>query len=110
VVPGLLDDAGYLSRTLVCDLLALDDERGLTRHERGSIGLGRRFTLPFVTPECLLVIDGSTLLVANDNNYPFSAGRRPGKPDDTEIVRLRLKTPLDKAGAAAGATAPETNR
>jgi glycerophosphoryl diester phosphodiesterase len=106
VVPGQLDDAGYLSRTLICDLLALDDERGLTRHERGSIGLGRRFTLPFVTPECLLVIDGSTLIVANDNNYPFSAGRRPGKPDDTEIVRLVLRTPLQTAGAAAVATAP----
>lgn len=106
VVPGQVDDAGYLSRTLVCDLLSLDDERSLTRHERGSIGLGRHFTLPFVTPECLLVIDGSTLIVANDNNYPFSSGRRPGKPDDTEIVRLRLKAPLYGAGAAAVATAP----
>lgn len=106
VVPGQLDDAGYLSRTLICDLLALDDERGMTRHERGSIGLGHRFTLPFVTPECLLVIDRSTLIVANDNNYPFSSGRRPGKPDDTELVRLRLKAPLQMLGAAAVATAP----
>jgi len=106
VVPGQVDDTGYLARTLVCDLLSLDDDRDLTRHERGSIGLGRHFKLPFVTPECLLVVDASTLVVANDNNYPFSSGRRPGEPDDTEIVRLRLKTPLNAAGAAAVATAP----
>jgi hypothetical protein len=106
VAPGQADDTGYLVRTLVCDLLALDDERGLTRRERGTIGLGRRFTLPFVTPECLLVVDGSTLIVANDNNYPFSSGRRPGEPDDTEIVRLRLNAPLNATGAATVATAP----
>lgn len=93
VTPGQVDAAGALVKTLVCDLLALEDDRGLTHRERGAIGLGSRFTLPFVTPECLLVVDASTLIVANDNNYPFSSGRRPGKPDDTEIVRLRLLTP-----------------
>lgn len=106
VVPGRTDDAGYLVKTLVCDLLSLDDERELAPRERGAIGLGRRFTLPFVTPECLLVVDASTLIVANDNNYPFSSGRRPGKPDDTEIVRLHLLQPLNAAGAAAVAAAP----
>lgn len=106
VVPGQLDETGYLVKTLVCDLLSIDDERGVTDHERGAIGLGRHFTLPFVTPECVLLLDSSTLLVANDNNYPFSAGRRAGKPDDNEIVRLHLLTPLQTAGAAAVATAP----
>jgi glycerophosphoryl diester phosphodiesterase len=106
VVPGQLDEAGYLVKTLVCDLLSVDDERGVTRHERGAIGLGRNFTLPFVTPECVLLLDSSTLLVANDNNYPFSSGRRAGKPDDSEIVRLKLAAPLEAAGAATVVTAP----
>ncbi len=106
VVPDQVDASGYLVKVLVCDLLKIDDDRGLTRRERGALGLGRRFTMPFVTPECLLVLDASTIVVANDNNYPFSAGRRPGKPDDNELVRLRLKAPLYAAGAAAVATAP----
>lgn len=106
VVPDQVDDSGHLVKVLVCDLLKLDDDRGLTRRERGAIGLGRRFSLPYITPECLLVLDASTILVANDNNYPFSSGRRPGRPDDNEIVRLRLKAPLHAAGAATVATAP----
>ncbi len=106
VVPDQVDAHGYLVKVLVCDLLNIDDDRGLTQRERGAIGLGRRFSLPFVTPECLVVLDASTIVVANDNNYPFSSGRRPGSPDDNEVVRLRLKTPLYAAGAAALATAP----
>lgn len=109
VVPDQADAHGYLVKVLVCDLLKIDDDRGLTHRERGAIGLGRRFSMPFVTPECLLVLDASTIVVANDNNYPFSAGRRPGKPDDNEIVRLRLKTPLYATGAAAVATAPASS-
>ena len=106
VTPGRLDETGYLLKTLVCDLLALDDERGLTHRERGTVGLGHRFSLPFVTPECLLWLDDATIIVANDNNYPFSSGRRPGKPDDTEIVRLVLNAPLNAPGAATVAAAP----
>jgi hypothetical protein len=28
--------------------------------------------------------------VANDNNYPFSSGRRAGAPDDNELIQIRL--------------------
>ena len=27
----------------------------------------------------------------NDNNYPFSSGRTPGVPEDTEAIVIRLK-------------------
>lgn len=103
VVPGRLEADGFLAKSLVCDLLAIADDRGLTRRQRGTVGLGERFSLPQVTPECLLVLDDSTLVVAIDNNYPFSAGRHAGRPDDNEIVRLRLQVPMDKAGAAVAA-------
>jgi glycerophosphoryl diester phosphodiesterase len=92
---GEVDAAGFLRKTLVCDLLNLDDEAGLTHREKGAVGLGRYFRFPYVTPECLVVLNDSTLLVANDNNYPFSAGRRPPTtPDDTEFIRLRLHHPV----------------
>jgi len=49
--------------------------------------------MPFQTIEDVLVIDSKTILVANDNNYPFSIGRPPGI-DNNEIVVLELDKPL----------------
>ena len=60
-----------------------------------AVALGNPYGFPYVTPECLAVIDAHTLLVANDNNYPMSAGRRPSEtPDDNEIILLKLDEPL----------------
>jgi hypothetical protein len=92
---GDLDKNGDLNKTLVCDLMDIDDSGGLTRAENGAIGLGSDYAFPYVTPECLVVIDDRTLLVANDNNYPMSAGRRPpDTPDDNEFILLRLSRSL----------------
>jgi len=88
------DADGYLSKQLVCDLLDIADPHGFTRSEPGAVGLGPDYTFPYVTPECLVVLDAQTLLVCNDNNYPFSTGRRPGVPDDSEFIRLRLARAL----------------
>jgi glycerophosphoryl diester phosphodiesterase len=98
---GQVDAEGYLVKNLVCDLLNIDDSAGLTRSERGAVRLGNPYGFPYVTPECLAVIDARTLLVANDNNYPMSAGRRPpDTPDDNEIILLDLHEPLwDEGGA-----------
>lgn len=84
------DERGYLVKTLVCDLLQLSDPLGLTREEEGAVGLGPDYSFPYITPECLALLDERTLLVINDNNYPMSTGRRPGLPDDSEFIRLRL--------------------
>jgi hypothetical protein len=83
-------DDGFLAKRLVCDLLDIADPDGVTTAEDGAVGLGARFAMPFVTPEALAILDARTLLVANDNNYPFSAGRRAGAPDDNEVVRVRV--------------------
>ena len=92
---GHVDNEGDLVKTLVCDLLNIDDAAGLTKKERGAVGLGNPYGFPYVTPECLAVIDATTLLVANDNNYPMSAGRRPDDtPDDNELILLKLHEPL----------------
>lgn len=92
---GHVDAEGYLVKNLVVDLLNIDDTAGLTRSERGAVRLGHPYGFPYVTPECLAVIDAKTLLVANDNNYPMSSGRRPDDtPDDNEIILLELHEPL----------------
>lgn len=88
---------GYVGKTLLLDLLAIPDPSG-------AGGDGDFFRLPFYTIESVHVVDAYTLLVASDNNFPFSNGRSrsrsadrsgPLAPDDTEIVFVRLGTPLD---------------
>lgn len=97
---------GTLTKRLVVDLMSITDGRGLTMPEEGAVGLGPVFSFPFVTIESVYPVDAQTLLVVNDNNYPFSSGRRPGiDADDTEIILLRLPQPLDRDDALCGGRA-----
>jgi glycerophosphoryl diester phosphodiesterase len=92
------DDGHTLNKTLVVDLLALHDPNGLTQVEAGAVGFGPVFKFPFVTIESVWPIDERTLIVVNDNNFPFSAGRRPGlAPDDNEFIIITLPEPLPLA-------------
>ncbi|MFJ2028227.1 esterase-like activity of phytase family protein [Streptosporangium sp. NPDC087985] len=76
-----------LRKTLVADLLDLANPRGLG-------GFGKTFRFPFRTVEDVVILDDRTLGVLNDNNFPFSACRTPGKPDDNEFITVRLSHPL----------------
>ncbi|GAB4556781.1 MAG: hypothetical protein Tsb007_15510 [Rhizobacter sp.] len=51
------------------------------------------FTFPYVTIENLLVLDARTLLVVNDNNFPYGGGRELAS-DNTEFLRIRLPVSL----------------
>jgi hypothetical protein len=51
------------------------------------------FTFPYVTIENVLVLDPRTLLVVNDNNFPYGGGRAPAS-DNTEFLRIRLPVSL----------------
>jgi hypothetical protein len=82
------DRNGALDKTQVADLLTVANPRGVG-------GFGDPFRFPFFTIESLLILDDRTLLVANDNNFPMSAGRTPGQPDDNEIIVIRLGIKLD---------------
>lgn len=53
-------------------------------------GAGGVYTMPFVTIENVDVLDGARIIVGNDNNLPFSAGRAVNKADDTEFVVLSV--------------------
>jgi len=89
------DPEGYLHKALVCDLMDIADPAGITSAAPVIVGFGPTFSFPFVTPECLVILDDHTLMVANDNNYPFSTGRRPpSTPDDNEFARLQLPRSL----------------
>ncbi|MBB6345620.1 esterase-like activity of phytase family protein [Nonomuraea muscovyensis] len=77
------DGDGALDKTLVADLLDLADPRGLG-------GSGATFRFPFQTIEDVVILDDRTLGVLDDNNFPFSSGRTPGRPDDNEFITVRL--------------------
>jgi glycerophosphoryl diester phosphodiesterase len=82
------DANGFVAKEEVADLLNIPDPLDLNKD--GST----TYKMPFVTIENLLLIDANTILVANDNNYPFSIGRPPGI-DNNEIVQITLDKPLN---------------
>jgi hypothetical protein len=47
-----------------------------------------KFTFPFVTIEDVDVVNATQIIVANDNNFPYSAGRAPSTQDDNEFILL----------------------
>ena len=89
-----------MEKTEVVDLLNLADPNDLNNDGDTT------FTFPFVTIEDVLVIDEDTILVANDNNYPFSIGRdfAGEEIDNNEIILVDLDQPLSldlRVGTAA---------
>jgi hypothetical protein len=87
---------GVVGKALLLDLLAIPDPSGVG-------GDGEFFRLPFYTIESVHLVDERTLLVASDNNFPFSSGRArdrsrdrrgPLAADDTDLILVRLGTPL----------------
>ena len=83
---------GYLEKRLVVDLLRIADPDGISLPARpGEFGVGDPFSFPLQSVESLEVLDGEQLLIANDNNYPFSDGRwiDRDRPDDTELIVVR---------------------
>ena len=86
------DSQGFVEKRLVLDLLNISDPNGISLPARpGEFGVGSTFSFPLQSVESLEVLGGERLLIANDNNYPFSDGRWVGRdrPDDTELIIVR---------------------
>ena len=77
------DRDGKLDKTLVADLLDLANPKHVG-------GQADPFRFPFVTIEDVTILDDRTIAVLNDNNFPSSSGRTPGKPDNNEFITIRL--------------------
>jgi hypothetical protein len=86
-----IDANGFLVKQEVADLMNIYDPRDVA-------GDGKErnvFTFPFTTIEDVLVLDNNRLLVINDNNYPGSAGREFGVPDNNEFIVIHTAPLLD---------------
>ena len=79
-VGGEIRKIGYI------DLLKIADPDNKKR-QGGGEGF---YDMPFVTIENVDRVDATHIIVGNDNNLPFSAGRALDKADDNEFVLLEV--------------------
>ena len=89
---GEVDAEGFVRRIGSIDLMAIRDPEGLAR-QRGDLGAAvprDRFAFPFFTIENVAMVDADHIIVGNDNNLPFSAGRHLTRADDNEMILLRV--------------------
>lgn len=95
------NETDTLAKTLVVDLLDLQDSALLSEGGNtlsGDYGVGANYKFPYQTIESVVVKDARTLVVINDNNYPFSVGRHVGNTsttsdditDDNEMIVINL--------------------
>jgi glycerophosphoryl diester phosphodiesterase len=84
------DVQGFVAEREIVDLLDLADPDGVSLPAQpGDRGLGNPFSFPLRSVESILPLSGGRLMVANDNNYPFDAGRHPGQADGNEWIVVR---------------------
>ncbi len=81
-----VDADGFMRKIGYIDLLDIQDPKGLARVG----GKDGKFTFPFVTIEDVDVVDAEHIVVANDNNLPYSSGRQLGRNDDNEFILLHV--------------------
>ena len=84
-------DGASVPKTELVDLMNLADPFDLDADGQ------RVFTFPYTTIEDVLVLDPRTLLVVNDNNFPYGGGRQLTS-DDTEFLKIRLPISLVNDG------------
>lgn len=84
-----IDDEGFIHRIGHIDLMDIDDPDGRAILETDADrDLTGKLTFPFFTIEDVMLYDDTHILVANDNNLPFSAGRKIGEAANNEFILL----------------------
>jgi hypothetical protein len=89
---GEPDAEGFVRKIGHVDLMAVRDPENLARQrgDRPADAPRDRFAFPFFTIENVAAVDADHIVVANDNNLPFSAGRHLTRADDNEFMLLRV--------------------
>lgn len=83
-----VDAEGFIRRIGHIDLLNIEDpDNKALADMKPAEG---PFTFPFFTIEDVARVDETHILVANDNNLPFSGGREIGKAANNEFILLSV--------------------
>lgn len=86
-----VDADGFIKRIGTIDLLDIADPDGKARlTTQSDRDLTGKFTFPFFTIEDVMRVDDTHIMVANDNNLPFSGGREIGKAANNEFILLEV--------------------
>lgn len=83
-----VDEDGFVRRIGHIDLMNIADPDGLALD--GLKPAEGPFTFPFFTIEDVVRVDETHIMVANDNNLPFSGGREIGKAAHNEFILLSV--------------------
>lgn len=86
-----VDSDGFVRRIGHIDLMDIADPDGKNRLETvAKRDLAGKMTFPFFTIEDVMKVDDSHIIVANDNNLPFSSGRKLDAAADNEMILLSV--------------------
>lgn len=86
-----VDADGFVRRIGRVDLMDIADPEGVARLTTDAArDLTGKFTFPFFTIEDVMKVDDAHVMVANDNNLPFSSGRRLDAAADNEFILLSV--------------------
>lgn len=86
-----IDEDGSIHRIGHIDLMDIQDPDGKAIvKSQATRDLSGKFTFPFFTIENVMRVDETHILVANDNNLPFSAGREIGVAANNEFILLEV--------------------
>ncbi|MCR8549608.1 esterase-like activity of phytase family protein [Salipiger sp. P9] len=83
-----VDADGFMRRIGHIDLMNIADPDG--KAIAGLAPAEGPFTFPFFTIEDVVRVDETHIVVANDNNLPFSGGREIGKAAHNEFILLSV--------------------
>lgn len=89
---GAPDAEGFVRKIGHIDLMEIQDPEKLarTRGDRGPGAAPDRLSFPFFTIENVAMVDEEHIILGNDNNLPFSAGRHLTRADDNELLLLHV--------------------
>jgi hypothetical protein len=91
-----IDADGFVAKLGHIDLMDIADPEGLAKLPTAAArDLAGRFTFPFFTIESVMAAGEGQIVVAMDNNLPFSSGRALNRAADNEIILLSVPELLD---------------
>ncbi len=86
-----VDKDGFVRRIGSVDLMDIADPDHKSRLETvAKRDLTGKYTFPFFTIENVMKVDDTHILIADDNNLPFSSGRQLDKAADNEFILLSV--------------------
>lgn len=84
-----VDAEGFVRRIGHVDLMDIADPDGVARLDTvAARDLAGKLTFPFFTIEDVMRVDETHIMVGNDNNLPYSSGRKLDAAADNEAILL----------------------